>query len=74
MVVGQNMRIHRILHEIVERSSREFIQLHDVLKIADLAIAPQIGYLVDRLGSYQIGQFFARDKFKSLVSILLIII
>ena len=42
LVVGEDEREHWILHEVIERPPRKFVQFHQVLKVGDLTLVPAV--------------------------------
>jgi hypothetical protein len=48
-VVTQDMRVNWILHEVIESAARIFIQLHQVLVVANSTLLPQVGCVFNRL-------------------------
>ena len=58
VVVGEDEGEHRILHEVVEGSPSQLVQLHQVLKVGDLSLLPA----EERRGENRSGKGLRQDK------------
>lgn len=60
-VVAQDERKHRVLHEVVEGAAGVLVEVREVLKVGDLARAPQLGERRDVAVLQQVGQVRGQD-------------
>lgn len=60
-VVAQDEREHRVLHEVVEGAAGVLVEMREVLKVGDLARAPQLGERRDVAVLQQVGQVRGQD-------------
>lgn len=60
-VVAQDKREHGVLHEVVEGAASVLVEMREVLKVGDLARAPQLGERRDVAVLQQVGQVRGQD-------------
>lgn len=60
-VVAEDEGEHRVLHEVVERAARVFVEVRQVLEVCDLTGAPQLGERRDVPVLQQVGKVRGQD-------------
>ena len=53
-VVGEDVRKDGVLHEVVEAAAGVLVELHEVLEVGELGVAPQAGRRLRRLALEQV--------------------
>ena len=60
-IVGQDEGKHRVLHQIIERSPGNLVQLHQILKVSDFSLVPAVNNNNNNNNSHN-NNYIQQDK------------